>query len=106
MVGILCRLWHESGYDLITPAAQTGLRRCYSAFVADNLKLLLRLFAQPAAAMSDILDRGSLLFSAVAVIAVSFLLQGPLGRVFSFYTPLLILAVVYVPGTLLLSKLF
>ena len=71
----------------------------------DNLKLLLRLFVQPAAAMSDILDRGSLLFSVCAVIAVSFALQGPLGHVFSFYTPLLILAAVYSPGTLLLSKI-
>jgi tetratricopeptide (TPR) repeat protein len=73
--------------------------------VADDLKFLLRLFTQPAAAMSDILDRGSLLFAACVAIAVSFLLQGPLGHIFSFYTPLLILAAIYVPGTLLLSKI-
>jgi tetratricopeptide (TPR) repeat protein len=71
--------------------------------VVENLKPLLRLFVRPAAAMSDILDRGSLLFSVVAVVAVSVMLP----RRFSvnFYTPLLILAVVYVPGSLLLSKL-
>ncbi len=55
--------------------------------------------------MSDILDRGSLLFSVCAVIAVSFMLQGPLAHTVSFFTPLIILAAVYVPGTLLLSKL-
>lgn len=65
----------------------------------------MRLFAHPAAAMSDILDRGSLLYAASAVIAGSLLLQSPLGHLFSFYTPLLILAAAYVPGTLLLNKL-
>jgi len=68
------------------------------------MKLLLRVFADPAAAMSDILDRGSLLFASLAVLAVSFLLTR-WEFAFSFYTPLLTLAVVYVPGTLLLSKL-
>ncbi len=71
--------------------------------MADNAKLLLRLFWQPAAAVSAILDQGSLLFSSLAVIAVSFLLNLPS---ISFYTPLLLLAVTYVPGVLLLSKLF
>jgi tetratricopeptide (TPR) repeat protein len=82
-----------------------GSSRCYSFCLIDNFKLLLRLFAQPAAAMSDILDRGSLLFGICAVVAVSFMLQAPLGHVFNLFTPLLILAAVYVPGTLLLSKL-
>ncbi|MGH9659891.1 MAG: tetratricopeptide repeat protein [Bryobacteraceae bacterium] len=98
----------------------------------DNLRLLPRLFARPHAAMSAILDEGSLLFACVAVIAVSVLLQAgvdsavrrfwpaptPVARLhpdaeiempepgprwshgFRFYTPLLILAVFYVPGTL------
>ena len=51
--------------------------------------------------MSAILDRGSLLFASLAVLATSFLLPFPV----SFFTPLLILAVFYVPGTLLLGNL-
>jgi len=67
--------------------------------VVENTKSLLRLYVRPAAAMSEILDRGSMLFAVVAVIAVSLLLRFP----FSFYVPLLVLAAVYVPGVLLLS---
>jgi len=67
----------------------------------ENAKLLLRLYAQPGAAMSAILDQGSLLFASLAVLAISLLL--PFGV--SFYTPLLILAVFYVPGVLLFSQL-
>ena len=69
----------------------------------ENTRLLLLLFRRPAAAMSLILDRGSLLFSIASVVVLSWLLRSrfPL----SFYTPLLVLAVVYVPGALLLSKL-
>ncbi len=68
----------------------------------ENTNLLLRLFLRPAAAMSDILDRGSLLFSVVGVVAVSLLLRPRFG--FSFYIPLVILAAAYVPGVLVLSK--
>lgn len=70
----------------------------------EQAKSLLRIFGQPTAAMSAILDRGSLLFASIVAIAVSFLLARA-GFPFSFYTPLLVLAVVYVPGTLLLSKM-
>jgi tetratricopeptide (TPR) repeat protein len=84
-------------------------RSCYGFVLIENTKLLLRVFPQPAAAMSAILDQGSLLFSAVAVIAVSLIeipaVRASTGLTFSFYTPLLVLAVVYVPGALLLSKL-
>jgi tetratricopeptide (TPR) repeat protein len=69
----------------------------------DHVKLLARLYWQPAAAMSDILDRGSLLFASIAVCVVSFALARGFG--ITFYTPLLVLAVFYVPGTLLLSRL-
>jgi len=95
--------------------------------------------------MSEILDRGSLLWASVAVLAVSLLLQASVVPVlmraqvaaesaaavktgvaapadegiqppparhlrsvwfsFHFYTPLLLLAIFYVPGTLLLSSL-
>src|ERR1700748_3200011 len=51
--------------------------------------------------MSSILDQGTLLFASVAVLLVT--LVTPMGV--SFYTPLLVLAIVYVPGVLLLSKL-
>lgn len=54
--------------------------------------------------MSAILDRGSLLYASVATLAVSLLLRFS-GLTFSFYIPLLVLALVYVPGVLLLSKL-
>jgi tetratricopeptide (TPR) repeat protein len=76
--------------------------------LGDNAKLLLRLYWQPGAAMSAILDQGSLLFASLAVLAVSLPLELALkyaGLSFSFYTPLLVLAVVYVPGILLLGKL-
>lgn len=53
--------------------------------------------------MSAILDQGSLLFASVAVLAVSFLFRS--AWTISFYIPLLVLAVVYVPGVLLLSTL-
>src|SRR5260221_10636794 len=69
----------------------------------ENAKLLLRLLYQPSAAMSAILDEGSLLFASLAVLVVSLL--APHWLPFSFYTPLLLLAVVYVPGTLLVTML-
>ena len=52
--------------------------------------------------MGGILDRGSLLFATVSVLLVSLL-----GRrlPFSFYVPLFLLAIVYVPGMLLAGKL-
>lgn len=64
---------------------------------------LLRIYGQPAEAMSAILDRGSLLFASLAALVDSFLL-GRAGFGFSFYTPLLVLAVFYVPGVLVLGK--
>ena len=79
---------------------------CYPAVLGDHTKFLLRLLWQPAAAMGEVLDRGSLLFASVAVLAVSYLLGGAGPALsFRFYTPLLVLAVFYVPGTLLLGTL-
>jgi tetratricopeptide (TPR) repeat protein len=69
----------------------------------ENTKLLLRIFWQPGAAMSAILDQSSLLYASLAVLVVSFSYRSALP--ISFYMPLLILAVVYVPGLLLLGKL-
>ena len=70
----------------------------------EQTKLLLRLLWQPSEATGAILDRGSLLFATLVVMAVSFLLPR-FGFAFSFYTPLLVLALVYVPGVLALIKL-
>jgi tetratricopeptide (TPR) repeat protein len=69
----------------------------------DNLKLLFSVFWQPAAAVSAVLDQGSLLFASLAVIAVTLLYKS--GLAIGFYLPLLVLAVAYVPGVLLLSGL-
>jgi len=76
--------------------------------LGDNAKFLLLLYRQPSAAMSAILDQGSLLFASVAVLAVALALELALKYAelsFSFSSPLLVLAVVYVPGILLLGKL-
>ena len=56
--------------------------------------------------MGAILDRGSLLFASAAVLAATLLLKftAPFLPI-SFFTPLLVLAVVYVPGVLLLATL-
>ncbi len=70
-----------------------------------NSRLLLSLWWEPAAAMSAILDRGSLLYASLAVLLTTFLLQAGMALPFSFYTPLLVLAIFYVPGTLLLGSL-
>lgn len=72
--------------------------------MTDNLKLLIRLWWQPAAAMSEILDRGSMLFASIAVVAVS-LLPRTNWLQYTFYQPLLLLAVVYVPGVLVIARL-
>jgi len=75
-----------------------------------QIALVLRLYVQPARAMSDILDRGSLLFASLAVLAVTLLLEFSLAAAglilpFRFFTPLLVLAAIYVPGTLLVTNL-
>jgi tetratricopeptide (TPR) repeat protein len=70
--------------------------------LVDHIRLLLRVYTNPAAAMSGILDQGSLLFASIAVMAVTLLLQMPV----PFYMPLLVLAVFYVPGIVVLGKAF
>jgi tetratricopeptide (TPR) repeat protein len=72
--------------------------------MGETFQLLFRLLSQPVAAMSAILDRGSLLWASLCVVAVSFGLGSAAGihvRL-PFYGPLLVLAVFYVPGILLL----
>ena len=72
--------------------------------MAESIRLLFRLLSQPVAAMSAILDRGSLLWASLCVVAVSFGLQTAAANWIRlpFYGPLLVLAVAYVPGMLLL----
>jgi tetratricopeptide (TPR) repeat protein len=73
--------------------------------LVDHIKLLLRLWWQPAAAMGDVLDRGSLLFATLAVIVATGLVQAGIPQpLFAFYTPLLVLAAIYVPAVLLLAS--
>jgi tetratricopeptide (TPR) repeat protein len=67
----------------------------------DNLRLLLQLFWQPQGAINGILDRGNLVFAGLAVLAVSMAIPAHV----SFFTPLLLLAGVYVPGAVLLATL-
>ncbi|MGE5645308.1 MAG: tetratricopeptide repeat protein [Acidobacteriota bacterium] len=67
-----------------------------------NLRLLFSIYWRPAGAIGGILDQGSLLFASLAVLALSFLIGG---RAFSFYTPLIVLAAIYVPGVLAVGKL-
>jgi tetratricopeptide (TPR) repeat protein len=57
--------------------------------------------------MGEILDRGSLLYATLAALAVTLVLNSVVAlRIpLSFYTPLLILAGVYVPGLLVLAAL-
>jgi len=74
-----------------------------SGSVGKNLGLLLQLWWNPAAAMSAILDRGSLLFASLAALAVTWF-EG--GHGLSFYVPLLLLAAAYVPGILLIAGVF
>jgi tetratricopeptide (TPR) repeat protein len=69
-----------------------------------DLKLLLRIYAAPSAGMSDILDQGSLLFPSAAVIVVSWALGRTIPAL-SFYGPLLVLALFYVPGILLIRAI-
>jgi tetratricopeptide (TPR) repeat protein len=68
--------------------------------------LLFQIWLKPAAAMSAILDRGSLLFASIAALGATLLLKSAAPELpISFFTPLLVLAVFYVPGTLLLAAL-
>lgn len=68
----------------------------------DNLRILCRLYYRPLAAMSEIIDEGSLLFGALAVLAVSALLDlgtasvgVGLNSVASFFAPISTLSTVF-----------
>ena len=54
--------------------------------ILDNLKFLFKLCVRPVAALGDILDRGNWLFSALAVVVVSVLLEfGFVGSLYQGY---------------------
>ena len=91
---------HFPHYHLPPKLLCSGLRH--------NFTLLLRLLWEPAEAMSGILDRGRLLFASLAALAATAMLDMSvpgLGRFGGFYMPLLLLALVYVPGLLVLATL-
>ena len=68
------------------------------------MAFLLRLFVRPSAAMSEILDRGSLLFASIAVLLVTAVVKARAPWLAAgFFMPLLGLAIVYVPGLLVLA---
>jgi tetratricopeptide (TPR) repeat protein len=90
----------QNQFDRVCPGLRESI--CYpDARVIRNLKLLFPLYWRPATAMGAILDRGSLLFASLAALAAGWLLPFQ----FSFYTPLLLLAAVYVPATVLAATL-
>jgi tetratricopeptide (TPR) repeat protein len=66
-----------------------------------HLSLLFRLVWDPAAAMIAVLDQGSLLFASLSVVAITLAERWPMG----FYMPLFGLAIIYVPGILLVSRM-
>jgi tetratricopeptide (TPR) repeat protein len=70
------------------------------------VSLLLRLYLNPAAAMSAILDRGSLLFATVAALLAGAVLNfsAPFLNI-GFFMPLFLLAAGFVPGLMLLASL-
>jgi tetratricopeptide (TPR) repeat protein len=71
------------------------------------LRLLFQLLYRPGAAMSEILDRGSLLFASLTALAISLLevslIHGPS---LPFYLPFLVIAGLYVPCMLAIARLF
>jgi len=73
--------------------------------LADGLKLLFALWRRPAAGMGAILDRGSALFALLAALAASWLLGAMAPLRLGILAPVIVLAVAYVPGTLIAGAL-
>jgi tetratricopeptide (TPR) repeat protein len=70
------------------------------------VSLLLRLYYNPAAAMSAILDRGSLFFATAAALVAGAILNSSAPFLHAgFFLPLFLLAAAYVPGLALLASL-
>jgi len=71
----------------------------------DGLKLLVDVWRRPAAAMGAVLDRGSALFALLAALAASWLLASLTPPMLGVFMPVIVLALAYVPGTLMLGVL-
>jgi len=71
----------------------------------DGLKLLLDVWRRPAATMGAVLDRGSALFALLAALAASWLLASLTPPMLGVFMPVIVLALAYVPGTLMLGVL-
>jgi tetratricopeptide (TPR) repeat protein len=71
--------------------------------LAEHIKLLFRLWFKPVEATGAILDRGSLLAATIAALVVGLALSSASVLRTSFYMPLLVLAVIYVPGLLVIA---
>ena len=71
----------------------------------DGIKLLAGLWRRPASAMGAVLDRGSALFAVLAALGASLLLRSASQAPFGFFIPVVALALVYVPGVLLIGAL-
>jgi tetratricopeptide (TPR) repeat protein len=71
----------------------------------DGIKLLAGLWRRPASAMGAVLDRGSALFAALAALAAALLLRSAASLPFGFIMPVIVLALVYAPGVLLIGAL-
>ena len=71
--------------------------------MAEHIKLLFRLWFKPVEATGAILDRGSLLAATIAALVVGLALSSASVLRTSFYMPLLVLAVIYVPGLLVIA---
>jgi tetratricopeptide (TPR) repeat protein len=73
--------------------------------LVEGFKLLLYLWRRPAAAMGAILDRGGALFALLAALAASWLLQTLAPFRLGAFMPVIVLALAYVPGTLIVGAL-
>jgi tetratricopeptide (TPR) repeat protein len=73
--------------------------------LVEGFKLLLYLWRRPAAAMGAILDRGGALFALLAALAASWLLQTLTPFRLGAFMPVIVLALAYVPGTLMVGAL-
>jgi tetratricopeptide (TPR) repeat protein len=73
--------------------------------LSDGLKLLFTLWRRPSVAMGAILDRGSALFALLAALAASWLLDSSAPFRLGVFTPVIVLALAYVPGALIAGAL-
>ncbi len=73
--------------------------------LTEGLRQLVQVWVRPGAAMGSILDRGSAWFALLLALAVSVGLRAAAPVPFGLLTPVLTLAVIYVPGLTLIAGL-